>query len=485
MKNWSMYIGGRWVGATDGRTYDIINPATAGKVGTAPYGGAEEADLAIDAAVKAFPDWSRRTAKDRASILHRMADLMDERREVLARVITLEMGKPLREALAETKISADYLRWNAEEAARSYGTVIPSPVTGKRLLAIRQPVGPVAAITPWNFPLSMAARKVAPALAAGCTVVLKPALQTPGASVMFAEIAEEAGLPSGVLNLVIGKASAIGERFLQHPGIRKLTFTGSTEVGKLLIRGSADQVKKVTMELGGHAPFIVFEDADLDAAVRGAINSKFRNAGQTCICANRIYVHESIAESFLEKFRSAVNSLVTGDGFAEDTTVGPLIDEHALRFVEEQVRDAMDKGATLVTGGKRVGGCDGYFFEPTILAGVNEEMRITREETFGPVAPVYLFRTEEEAVAKANNTPYGLAAYFFTRDLHRMIRVSEALEYGIVGCNDAVPTTVEGPFGGWKESGMGREGGPDSLSDFLETKFVSIQYETSEGAGAR
>lgn len=475
-----MYIDGNWSGAISGRTYDVINPATVRKVSTAPYGGAQEANLAIDAAVKSFHDWSRLTAGYRAGFLHQMADLMESRRDELARVITLEMGKPLKEALSEVSISAEYLRWNAEEAKRSYGTIIPSSAANKRLLAVRQPVGPVAAITPWNFPLSMAARKVAPALAAGCTVVLKPALQTPGAAVLFAEIAEQAGLPPGVFNLVTGDAVSIGERFLQHPGIRKLTFTGSTQVGKSLMRGAADHVKKISMELGGHAPFIVFEDADLDAAVSGVVNSKFRNAGQTCICANRIYVQESIAEPFLKKLKSSVESLVTGDGFAEDTVIGPLIDMKSLTFVEQQVQDAIDKGAELITGGKKVDGHEGFFYEPTILAGANADMRITREETFGPVAPVYFFKTEDEVIAQANNTAYGLAAYFYTRDINRMIRVYEALEYGIVGCNDPVPTAVEGPFGGWKESGMGREGGPDSLSDFLEKKFVSIQYKTSE-----
>ncbi|WP_248928911.1 NAD-dependent succinate-semialdehyde dehydrogenase [Paenibacillus hamazuiensis] len=475
MNRWSMYIDGEWVQARSSQSYDVINPATAAKVGEAPYGDGEDARLAVLAADRAFKDWSRLPAKERAAYIHRIADIMGERKEELAEIITLEMGKPLSEARSEVLISMDYLRWNAEEGVRNYGHVIPAPVANKRLLTVRQPVGSVAAITPWNFPLSMAARKLGPALVSGCTVVLKPALQTPGAAVKWVEIAEQAGLPKGVVNLVTGNPEGIGNELLSSPEIKKITFTGSTAVGKKLLSAAAGQVKKMSMELGGHAPFIIFDDADLDMAVIGALNSKFRNAGQTCICANRIYVHASVAENFLNKFKEAVGRLRLGDGFQAETTIGPVIDRRALDKVEYHVSDAVSKGASIITGGKRMEGSEGYFYEPTILSNVDENMVIMNDETFGPVAPVHVFHTEEEVIAKANNTPYGLAAYFYTRDMARTIRVYEALEYGIIGCNDAVPTTVQGPFGGWKESGMGREGGPGSINDFLETKFVSIQ----------
>ncbi|MFB9276871.1 NAD-dependent succinate-semialdehyde dehydrogenase [Cohnella cellulosilytica] len=482
MKHWAMYIGGQWEQALSSATYETINPANGQAVGTAPYGGRADAERAVAAAAAAFPAWSKRPAKERAELLHRIAARMTEASEELAELITLEMGKPLAEARGEVKIAIDYLKWNAEEAVRAYGKVIPASVEGKRLLTIRQPVGPVGAITPWNFPLSMAARKLGPALAAGCTVVFKPAPQTPGAALKLAELAEREGLPPGVLNVVTGDAEEIGGVLLNHPAIRKITFTGSTAVGKKLLRGAADQVKKMSMELGGHAPFIVFEDADLDEAVRGAMASKFRNAGQTCICANRIYVQESIAAAFTDKLKSAVERLVVGDGRDPRTELGPVIDARALEKAERHVRDAVAKGAQVVTGGGRKTDTPGFFFEPTVLTGATPDMQVMREETFGPVAPIASFRTEEEAIAMANDTPYGLAAYFYTRDLSRMFRVHEALEYGIVGCNDAVPTTVQGPFGGVKESGIGREGGPDSVADYLETKFVSIQIEET---GAR
>ncbi|WP_036708464.1 NAD-dependent succinate-semialdehyde dehydrogenase [Paenibacillus pinihumi] len=475
MNQWLMYINGEWVQARSGERYELINPADRSVAGTAPHGGAEDTARAIEAAQAAFKGWAGLPAKERAGYLNRLADLLEQHKEVLAGLITLEMGKPLAEARGEVAISADYLRWNAGEAVRSYGKVIPSSSADKRLLSIRQAVGPVAAITPWNFPLSMAARKIGPALAAGCTIVLKPALQTPGAAVKFFELAEEAGIPAGVMNLVTGDPKAIGDKLLTHPAIRKITFTGSTAVGKQLMKSAADQVKKVSMELGGHAPLIVFEDADLEQAVAGAMNSKFRNAGQTCICANRIYVQRQVADKFMEMFKAAVEKLVIGDGRAEETTIGPVIDEKALHKIQSQVEDAVSKGARIVTGGKPIGSLPGNFFEPTILHGVDQTMTISQEETFGPVAPIFLFDTEEEAISQANHSVYGLAAYFYTKDLGRTIRVYEALEYGIIGCNDAVPTAVQGPFGGVKESGTGREGGPDSLADFLETKFVSIR----------
>ncbi|MBJ6360978.1 NAD-dependent succinate-semialdehyde dehydrogenase [Paenibacillus sp. GCM10012307] len=475
MNQWSMYMNGQWVQATSGERSEIINPADRSVVGTAAYGGAVDAERAIHAAAAAFKSWAALAAKERAAYLNRLAELLEQHKEELAGLITLEMGKPLAEARGEVAISAEYLRWNAGEAVRSYGKVIPSSSADKRLLSIRQPVGPVGAITPWNFPLSMAARKLGPALAAGCTIVLKPALQTPGAAVKFFELAALAGIPAGVMNLVTGDPKEIGDKLLSHPAIRKITFTGSTAVGKLLMKSAADHVKNVSMELGGHAPLIVFEDADLEQAVAGAMSSKFRNAGQTCICANRIYVQRSVADRFMEQFKEAVERLVAGDGRVEGTTIGPVIDEKSLRKIQFQVDDAISKGASVVTGGKRNERLSGYFFEPTILQDVNDTMTISQEETFGPVAPIYLFDTEEEVINQANHSVYGLAAYFYTKDLGRTIRVYEALEYGIVGCNDAVPTAVEGPFGGLKESGIGREGGPDSLADFLETKFVSIR----------
>ncbi|MFC4601846.1 NAD-dependent succinate-semialdehyde dehydrogenase [Cohnella hongkongensis] len=477
MKQWAMYIGGQWAQALSSATYETINPADGKAVGIAPYGGRADAERAVAAAAAAFPAWSKRPVKERAELLHRIAARMGEASEELAELITLEMGKPLAEARGEVKIAIEYLKWNAEEAVRAYGQVIPSSVANKRLMTIRQPVGPIGAITPWNFPLSMAARKLGPALATGCTVVFKPALQTPGAALKFAELAEQEGLPAGVLNVVTGDPEEIGGELLSNPAIRKITFTGSTAVGKKLLRGAADQVKKMSMELGGHAPFIVFEDADLDEAVKGAMASKFRNAGQTCICANRIYVQESIAEAFSDKLKTAVERLVVGHGRDPQTDLGPVIDERALEKAQRHVEDAVEKGARVLTGGRRKAGEPGFFFEPTLLAGTTPDMLVMQEETFGPVAPIATFRTEEEAIAMANDTPYGLAAYFYTRDLSRMFRVHEALEYGIVGCNDAVPTTVQGPFGGVKESGIGREGGPDSAADYLETKFVSIHID--------
>ena len=473
MNTWQLFKDGKWRPARSGQTYEVTNPATGEVVAVAAAGDAEDAADAVRAAETAFSPWAATPAKERAELLERLAALLEEDSEELARLITLEMGKPLAEARGEVKISADYLRWNAGEGMRAYGQLIPPPAGDKRLLTLRQPVGPVAAITPWNFPLSMVARKLGPALAAGCTVVLKPAGQTPGPAVRFCELAARAGIPDGVINLVTGKSGPIGDTLLQEEAIRKITFTGSTAVGKQLMAQAAEQVKRVSMELGGHAPLLVFEDADLDAAAAGAVSSKFRNSGQTCICANRIYVQASVAEAFTQKFKAKVDELIVGDGLEEDTTIGPLINADAVEKVEAQVQDALDKGATLVKGGQR-SERQGNFYEPTVLANVDETMTITTEETFGPVAPIYVFETEEEAIAKANATPYGLAAYYYTRDLARSIRVYEGLQYGIIGCNDAVPTTAQAPFGGFKESGIGREGGPGSIDDFLETKFVSI-----------
>lgn len=479
MQTYKLFINGEWVAAESEETYKVINPSNQEAVSAAPYGDERDAHKAVQAAANAFSEWAATPAKERAVIMMKIYQTMLERKEELAHVISLEMGKPIREARGEVAIAAEYVAWNAEEAKRVYGETIPASAEQKRLLAIRQPVGPVAAITPWNFPLSMVTRKIAPALAAGCTIVLKPAGQTPGSAVQFFQIAKEAGLPKGVANLVMGSSSKIGGEFLTNPLIRKITFTGSTAVGKQLLKGAADQVKRVSMELGGHAPFIVFEDADLEKAAEGAIASKFRNAGQTCICANRIYVQESVVEEFVQIYKQKVDAMKVGDGLNDSTELGPVVDSTGLEKARQHIDDAISKGAVLICGGEILTEGDfakGNFMSPAILTNVNEEMAISYEETFGPVAPIFTFHTEEEVLAKANNTPYGLASYFYTNDLGRVIRVYEGLEYGIVGVNDPVPTTVQGPFGGVKESGMGREGGPSGLDDFLETKFVSIQF---------
>ncbi|MFS0574719.1 NAD-dependent succinate-semialdehyde dehydrogenase [Sporosarcina sp. 179-K 3D1 HS] len=471
-----LYIDGSWTEPESGEYYNVVNPATGETISQGSYGDDRDAKKAIDAAHAAFKEWAAIPATKRSKYLVRIYDLLLENADRLARTISEEMGKPIREARAEVSAAAEYVLWNAEEAKRTYGDVIPSPIKSKRLQTIRQPVGPVAAITPWNFPLSMVTRKIAPALAAGCTVVFKPDSQTPGSAVEFFKIAEAAGLPKGVLNLVTGNSSKIGSAVMQDQRIRKITFTGSTEIGKLLLRQAAEQVKGVSMELGGHAPFIVFEDADLDKAVEGAVASKFRNSGQTCICTNRIYVQESIKDQFLEKMKAKVEQLVIGNGLRENTEFGPVVNAGSLDKVKNQVQDAVAKGAVIVTGGEECkveGHENGFFYAPTILSDVDESMLITYEETFGPLAPVYTFKTEEEVIERANDSIYGLASYFYTNDLSRSIRVAEALEYGMVGVNDALITSVQGPFGGVKESGLGREGGPDSLSEFLETKFIS------------
>ena len=473
-----LYIDGEWIDPVSQETYDIISPATGKTVTKGSYGDERDTKKAIDAAHAAFKGWSAMTATKRSSYLMRIYNLMLENKEHLAQMISKEMGKPIRESRGEVKAAADYVLWNAEEAKRTYGNVIPSPVSSKRMHTIKQAVGPVAAITPWNFPLSMVTRKISPALAAGCTIVFKPDSQTPGSAVEFFKIVEQAGLPKGVMNLVTGNSAKIGDALLEDPRIKKITFTGSTEVGKMLSEKAARQVKGVSMELGGHAPLIVFEDADLDLAVEGAVASKFRNSGQTCICTNRIYVQSSIKEEFLQKMKEKVEQFVIGNGLDEDVDFGPLVNESSVKKVKNQVQDALDKGAELVTGGKDCeieGYADGFFYAPTILSNMDESMTITYEETFGPVAPVYTFETEEEVIEKANDSVYGLASYFFTNDLSRSVRVSEALEYGMVGVNDALITSVQGPFGGVKESGLGREGGPDSLEEFLATKFVSTR----------
>ena len=456
-------------------SFEVLNPATLEPVGRAPDGTREDARQAILAAHAAMPAWAATPAPGRARILRRAEALMLERQDALARTLTLEGGKPLAEARGEVAYAAGFLGWYAGEAERVYGRVVPASVPGKRLLVLRGPVGVVAAITPWNFPAAMVTRKLAPALAAGCAVVLKPAEQTPLTALAIVGILREAGVPDGVLGIVTtSDPAAVGRELLESPLVRKLTFTGSTEVGKLLAREAAATVKRVSLELGGHAPLIVFEDADLDAAARGAMASKFRNAGQTCVCANRIYVHESVLEPFLERLIPLVEGLRVGNGLDDGVQVGPLIDDAGLAKVEAHVSEALASGARLAAGGGRPAGLPGTFYRPTVLTGVTDDMRVMREETFGPVAPVLAFRDEADVVRRANAGPYGLAAYLFTRDLSRAWRVSEALEYGIVGVNDGVPSTVQAPFGGFKESGLGREGGSEGLEAFLETKYVSM-----------
>lgn len=475
-KIYQLYINGEWTDAASGKSFDIISPATGNVIAKAALGDGQDAKLAVDAAAEAFPEWSRRNGRERADILQKLYNLMLENADELAKVISEEMGKPIKQAHGEVINAADYVLWNLEEGKRIYGEVMNSSSINRRLQVIKQPVGPVAAITPWNFPLGMITRKLGPALAAGCTVVLKPAEQTPGSAILFFNLAEQAGIPKGVINLVTGAPDKIGDALLSDKRIRKITFTGSTNVGKHLLKKAADQVKRVSMELGGHAPFIIFEDADLDLAVGQLARNKFMNCGQTCVSSNRIYVQSSIKDKVIEMLKEKAESLRVGYGLEEQTDVGPLVSEAGLNKVEQQVRDAAEKGATIVTGGAKrelAGYENGYFYQPTILADVDESMLIANQETFGPIAPIYTFETEEEVIAKANDTDFGLAAYCFTTNLSRSVRVSEALEYGMVGLNDTVLSQVEGPFGGVKESGMGREGGSEGLDDFLEKKFIS------------
>ncbi|WML55675.1 NAD-dependent succinate-semialdehyde dehydrogenase [Neobacillus sp. PS3-12] len=471
-----MLINGESVESENNELIEVINPATDQVIAVVPKGGKAEAKKAADAAYTAFKDWSNKTAGERGQLLMKWFQLVEQNKEEIARIMTLEQGKPLKEAIGEIDNANSYISWYAEEGKRIYGETIPSSHPNKRILIQKQPVGVVAAITPWNFPASMITRKVAPALAAGCTAVIKPATQTPLTAIKLVELAHEAGIPKGVLNVVTGDSRAIGDAWLQDERVRKLTFTGSTEVGKMLMKGAADTVKKISLELGGHAPFIVMDDANIDKAVADVIGSKFRNAGQTCICTNRIYVHESIEEEFNEKFSQAVKKLTVGNGLDQGIDVGPMIDLNAIDKVREQIDDAILKGGKILQGGNRPNIADGYYFEPTIIANATDEMLCMKEETFGPLAPVATFKTEEEVLDRANNTPYGLAAYVFTESLSRAIRISEKLEYGIVGLNDALPTVAQAPFGGFKESGLGREGGHYGIDEYLEVKYVSIAF---------
>jgi succinate-semialdehyde dehydrogenase / glutarate-semialdehyde dehydrogenase len=467
------YIGGQWVGAASGGTLEVINPATGKRIGTVPNAAAADARTAVEAAAEAFPTWARRTAKERAAILRRWHELMLANQEDLAALMTAEQGKPLAEAKGEVSYAAAFIEWFAEEGKRLYGDVIPPHQADKRLIAIRQPIGVVAAITPWNFPAAMITRKAGPALASGCTLVCKPASQTPFSALAMAELAARAGVPPGVLNVVTGDARAIGGELTTNPLVRKLTFTGSTEIGKKLMAQCSGTLKKLSLELGGNAPFIVFEDADLDAAIDGALASKYRNTGQTCVCANRLLVQSPVYEAFTAKLVAAVAKLRVGDGLAGVTDQGPLIDAHALEKVQEHIADAVSKGARIAYGGKRHA-LGGTFFEPTVLTHVTPQMRVAREETFGPVAPLFRFETEAEAIRMANDTEFGLAAYFYTRDLARTWRVGEALEYGIVGVNTGLISTEVAPFGGVKESGMGREGSKYGILDYTEIKYLCV-----------
>jgi len=467
------FIDGAWVGADSGAALDVKNPATADRLGSIPNMGAAETRRAIAAAAAALPAWRARTAKERAVIMRRWFDLMVEHQEDLATLMTAEQGKPLAESKVEILYAASFIEWFAEEAKRIYGDVIPGHQSDKRILVLRQPVGVVAAITPWNFPAAMITRKAGPALAAGCTLVCKPATQTPYSALALAELADRAGIPKGVFNVITGSAAAIGGEMTSNPIVRKLTFTGSTEVGKKLMAQCAGTVKKLSLELGGNAPFIVFDDADLNAAVEGALASKYRNTGQTCVCANRLLIQAGVYDEFALRLKTAVAQLRVGDGLAGVTDQGPLIDSKAVSKVEEHIADALAKGATLLLGGKRHA-LGGSFFEPTILTDVTPKMMLAREETFGPVAPLFKFETEAQAIAMANDTEFGLAAYIYTRDLARSWRVSEAVEYGIVGLNTGIISTEVAPFGGVKESGTGREGSKYGILDYTEIKYICV-----------
>ena len=473
MKHEAIYIDGQWQGAETGRTIDVVNPASGRSIGMVPDAGLAETRRAIAAAERVFAEFSSTTAAHRADLLLRLHGLILDHREELARLLTEEQGKPLAEARGEITMSAAYVRWFAEEARRVYGDIIPSPWRDRQLLATREPVGVVAAITPWNFPSSMLARKIAPALAAGCTIVAKPASQTPFSALAWADLCERAGVPAGVVNIVTGDARIIGKELCENPAIRKLTFTGSTQVGKILLAQAAGTVKKVSMELGGNAPFIVFDDADLDAAVEGGIAAKFRNSGQTCVCTNRFYVQDGVYDVFMDKLTAAVKGLKVGNGLDDGVEQGPLIDENSLTKIEELVNDARDHGGEVVVGGTRHA-LGGSFYAPTVIANANKAMKIAREEAFGPIAPVFRFTNEEDAIAQANATEYGLAAYFYTQSLGRAFRVSRALEFGIVGVNEGIVTTEVAPFGGVKESGMGREGSHYGIEDYMEVKYISM-----------
>ena len=467
------FVNGQWADSQKGNTISINNPANMEIIGKVPNFTSGETNSVIDHADKAFQLWKNTTAKERSIILKKWSDLIIENVDDLAKIMTIEQGKPLAEAKGEILMGASYIEFYAEEAKRVYGDIIPDPRPGKRIVIIKQPVGVVGAITPWNFPNSMITRKCAAALAVGCTTVVKPASQTPFSALAVAELASVAGFPNGVFNIITGSAKEIGLELTKNPKIKKISFTGSTEVGKILMEQSASTVKKISMELGGHAPFIVFDDADIDEAVTGALQSKFRNSGQTCICTNRLFVHENVYNEFLEKFTNEVKKIKVGNGLDEGIVSGPLIDKSSLEKVIDHVKDAVNEGAQIAVGGD-VHPLGGNFYQPTVLSNVSTKAKITFEETFGPVAPVYKFSNDEEVIKMANDTPYGLASYFYTRDIGRVWRVAEDLEYGIVSINNGLPTIPEVPFGGVKESGMGREGSRYGLDDYLIIKYISM-----------
>ncbi|VTR38802.1 putative aldehyde dehydrogenase [Actinobacillus pleuropneumoniae] len=467
-----IYIAGKWIQTEE--QMDVYNPADGTVIGTVSKGGKKEARLAVDAAADAFPAWSRRTANERGELLRRWHELIAEHADELARIMTTEQGKPLKEAAGEIQYANSFVAWYAEEGKRIYGETIPGSSSRQRIIVTKQPVGVVAAITPWNFPASMITRKVAPALAAGCTVVIKPSGETPFTAIKLVELADHAGIPAGVINIVTGSSSDISGVWQEDSRVRKLSFTGSTEVGKQLMAGASANVKKISLELGGHAPFIVTDQADLDQAAAGLISSKFRNGGQTCVCANRVYVQEGIAEKFAAKFSELVKQLKVGSGMEKGVDIGPLINREAVDKVVRQIKDAEEKGGIVLAGGHALHELGPNYVEPTVIMNATDDMECMNEETFGPLAPITTFETIDEAVQRANNSPYGLAAYVFTQNLGETVRIAESLDYGIVGVNDPVPSTAQAPFGGFKESGLGREGGHYGMEEFLEVKYISL-----------
>ncbi|MEQ9345903.1 MAG: NAD-dependent succinate-semialdehyde dehydrogenase [Thalassospira sp.] len=467
------YVGGEWVDAPDGKTEQVTNPATGDVIGTVPVLGRDAVAHAIAVAEKAQKLWKKRTAKERSVILMKWYDLMMENQDDLGALMTAEQGKPLAEAKGEIAYASSFLQWFAEEGKRVYGDVIPTFAEGRRVMVLKEPVGVCAAITPWNFPTAMITRKAAPALAVGCAMVVKPAMETPFSALAMAVLAERAGLPKGLLSIVTGDAVEIGAEMTQNPTVRKLTFTGSTPVGRLLMRQCADTVKKISLELGGNAPFIVCEDADIDAAVEGAIASKYRNAGQTCVCANRLFIHDKVYDEFAEKYAAKVAAMTVGDGFDEGVVIGPLINEKAVEKVEKQIADAVSKGGRILTGGKRHEKGNS-FFQPTVIADANRDMIVFREETFGPMAPLIRFHSDDEVLEMANDSEFGLASYFYSRDISRIWKLAEGLESGLVGVNVGVMATEVAPFGGFKQSGVGREGSKYGIEDYLEVKYVCI-----------
>lgn len=473
-----MYINGEWIITNE--KLKVINPATGESVGEVCYGGAEETIYAIEAAKEGFKVWSNLTADTRSEYLLKVAEKLEKKREYLAQIITKEMGKSIHNARYEVGSTISFFRWFAEEARRVYGRTVPASSSNKRVSVNKKPVGVVGAITPWNFPLSMNARKLGPALAAGCSIILKPSKEAPLSSIELFKIFDEVGIPKGVVNLVLGQSDPIANELMKSKDVRKISFTGSTQIGKKLIRQSADTVKRVSMELGGHAPFIVFEDADIDLAVSGVIQSKFASGGQQCVCTNRVYVHDRIYDDFSNRLMKKVAELEVGNGLDETNHIGALINESAILKMEDQVEDAVNKGATILYGGERLTKGQykiGHFYCPTLLTEAKEGMKILHEETFGPIAPIIRFHSEDEVISRANNTEYGLASYFYTNDLSRMYRVSEKLEYGMIGINDSAPFSVQAPFGGVKESGIGREGGSEGIEDYLDVKMMSVQIQ--------